>query len=96
MRARQSVKTFIKFKTAITFNQVASSPSIRSIKSLIAIVVNTFLIFIFDLVRKIMQIIYMYVYVTERSENTPGRVDSGRVDSGADLTSGRVDPLPLR
>ena len=36
----------------------------------------------------------MYMYVTERSENTPGRVDSGRVDSGADLTSGRVDPLP--
>ena len=54
--------------------------------------VNIFLIFIFDLARKIMQnpksyIIYMNV--TERSENTPGRVDSG-----ADLTSGRVDPLP--
>ena len=54
--------------------------------------VNIFLIFIVDLARKIMQnpksyIIYMNV--TERSENTPGRVDSG-----ADLTSGRVDPLP--
>ena len=34
------------------------------------------------------------IYVTERSENTPGQVDSGWVDSGADLTSGRVDPLP--
>ena len=49
--------------------------------------VNTFLISIFDLVRKIMQnpkayIIYMYMYVTERSENAPGRVDSGRVDPG--------------
>ena len=35
------------------------------------------------------------MYVTERSENTSGRVDSGRLDSGADLTSVRVDPLPL-
>ena len=43
----QSVKTFIKFKRAITFNQVASSPSIRSIKSSIAMFVNIFLIFIF-------------------------------------------------
>ena len=34
------------------------------------------------------------IYITERSENTQGRVDPGRVDSGADLTSGRVDPLP--
>ena len=40
--AQQSVKTFIKFKTAITFNQVASSPSILSIKSLIAMFVNIF------------------------------------------------------
>ena len=35
------------------------------------------------------------IYVTEHSENTPGRVDPGRVDSGADLTSGRVHPLPF-
>ena len=47
--------------------------------------VNIFLIFIFDLVQKIRQnpkpyIIYMNV--TERSENIPGLVDSGRVDPG--------------
>ena len=41
--------------TVIAFNQVASSHSIWSIKSLIAMFVNDFLIFIFDLVRKIMQ-----------------------------------------
>ena len=35
----QSVKTFIKYKTAITFNQVASSPTVLSIKSLIAMFV---------------------------------------------------------
>ena len=34
-------------------------------------------------------------------ESTPGRViqaelNQGRVDSRADLTSGRVDPLPIR
>ena len=34
------------------------------------------------------------IYVTERSENTPGQVDSNRVNSGGDLTSGGVDPLP--
>ena len=42
----------------------------------------------------------MYMFVTERSENMPdqcdsSRVDPGRLDSGADLTSGRVDPLPF-
>ena len=47
--------------------------------------VNIFLIFIFDLARKIMQnqkSYIIYINVTERSENTPGRVDSGRVDPG--------------
>ena len=82
--AWQSVKTFIKFKTDITFIQVASSPSIRSIKSSIVIFVNIFfLIFIVDLVRKNYaepKPYIMYMYVTERSENTLGRVDSGRVD----------------
>ena len=60
--------------------------------------VNINLIFIFDLVRKIMQIIYMYVYVTEcfennRAELTQAESTQGRLGSGADLTSGRVDPL---
>ena len=54
--------------------------------------VNNFLTFIFDLVRKIMQNpkpYILYMNVTERSENTPGRLDSG-----AALASGRVDLLP--
>ena len=102
--AWQSVKTFIKFKTAITFDQVASSPSIRPIKSLIAMFVNVFFnIYLWfsqkDYSKPILYVIYIYMYVSECSENTPGRVDSGRVDPGptwlrGDLTSGRVDPLP--
>ena len=40
--AWKSFKFFIKFKTAITINQVASSPSIRSIKSSTAMFVNIF------------------------------------------------------
>ena len=44
--------------------------------------VNKCLIFIFDLVGKIMQNKPDIIYVTECSENTPGRVDSGRVDPG--------------
>ena len=66
--------------------------------------VNTFLIFTFDLVQKIMQnpkayIIYMYMYVTAAlkmhwAELTQAELTQGRLDSGADLTSGRVDPLP--
>ena len=45
--------------------------------------VNNCLIFIFDLVKTFMQNSKPYnVYVTKRSENTPGRVDSGRVDPG--------------
>ena len=51
---------------------------------------NNYLIFIFDLVRKIVQNKPGIIYATERSENTPGQVHSG-----ADLTSGRVDQLPL-
>ena len=36
----KSVKTFIRFKAVITFNQVAHSPSIKSIRSLTARFVN--------------------------------------------------------
>ena len=63
--------------------------------------VNHCLIFVFDLVRQIMQNSKPYiVYVTKRSENTPGRADQaeltqGQVDSGAYLTSGQADPLPF-
>ena len=38
--------------------------------------------------------IYMYMYVTERSENTPGGVDSGRVDLGPTWLRGRLDFRP--
>ena len=34
---------------------------------------------------------YKYLYVTERSENTPGRVDSGRVDPGLSWLRGQFD-----
>ena len=43
---------------------------------------NNCLILIFDLVRKIMQNKPDNIYVTERSENTPGQVDSVQVDPG--------------
>ena len=58
--------------------------------------VNNCTIFIFIVVRKIMQNKPDIIYVTERFENTPCGVDSGRVDSGADLTSGQVDLLPVK
>ena len=35
------------------------------------------------------------IYVAERSENTLDQVDPGRLDSGADFTSGRFDKLPI-
>ena len=92
--AWQSVKTFIKFKTAITFNQVASSHSIQSTKSFIAMFDNIFLIFIFDLVWKLMQNPNIYMHVIERPENTPGRVDTGRVDPGPTWLKDRFDFRP--
>ena len=98
--AWQSIKTFSKFKTSINFNQVASSPSIRSIKSSIAIFVNIYFWFSpKDYAEPKPYIIYMYIYVTEHSEKTraeltQAELTQGRVDSGADLTSGRVDSLP--
>ena len=45
-----SVKTFIKFKTVITFNQVANTLNSINYKSLIAFFVTNCLIFIFGLV----------------------------------------------
>ena len=78
-------------------NQVASSsPTNLTNKELNC----NCLMFIFGLVWVIMHVGYgkqnMYHI---RSENTRGRVDAGWVDPGpswlrADLTSGRVDPLP--
>ena len=38
--AWKHVRTFIRFKTAINFNQMTSSPQIRSIKSLIAMFIH--------------------------------------------------------
>ena len=59
-------KKYFKDWSQSTFNQAASSPSIRPIKRLIAMFVNNCLIYIFDLVRKILQnkpyIIYMSSY----------------------------------
>ena len=37
----------------------------------------------------------IYVLKIQRAELTQAELTQGRVDSGADLTSGRVDPLPL-
>ena len=37
----------------------------------------------------------MYVLKMQRAELTQAELTQGRVDSGADLTSGRVDPLPF-
>ena len=37
----------------------------------------------------------IYVLKIHRAELTQAELTQGRVDSGADLTSGRVDPLPL-
>ena len=37
----------------------------------------------------------IYVLKIHRAELTQAELTQGRVDSGADLTSGRVDPLPM-
>ena len=37
----------------------------------------------------------IYVLKIHRAELTQAELTQGRVDSGADLTSGRVDPLPV-
>ena len=55
---------------------------------------HKWLIFIFDLVRKIIHVQNKPYTVTERSENTPGRVDSGRVDPGPSWLTGRFDFRP--
>ena len=39
-------------------------------------------------------IIYMYIYVTERSENIQGRVDSGQDDTGPTWLRGRLNFRP--
>ena len=62
---------------------------------------NSCLIFICDLAQKIMQNKPYIIYEAECSEITPSQVTQaemtqGRVDSGADLTSGRVDLLDSR
>ena len=36
----------------------------------------------------------IYVWKIHRAELTQAELTQGRVDSGADMTSGRVDPLP--
>ena len=56
------------------------------------------LMLIFDLVWVIIQnkTYTIYILKIHRAELTQAELTQGRVDSGADLTSGRVDPLPMR
>ena len=88
---------------------MTGSPTIRSIKSLIAGNMHT-LVSVFcvqsllpkdTLSRTYLIAMFMLqdkpytIYVTEHwAELTQAELTQGRVDSGADLTSGRVDPLP--
>ena len=65
---------------------------------------NIFLIFIFDLVRKIMQnpnrksytCMKLNALKIHRAKLPQAELTQGRLDSGADLTSGQLDPLPIR
>ena len=62
--------------------------------------VNNILIFFFDLVspkdyaKPNPYTTYMYIYANEHFENTPGRVDSGRVDPGPTWLRGQLDFRP--
>ena len=92
-RMTKSAKTYIRLKAVVTFNQVERSPLIKSIKSLLQCLSIRNM---FSLISDQSFIFQRLQWNLHQAELTQAELTQGRLDSRADLTSGRVDPLPFQ
>ena len=98
----KSAKTYIRLKAVVTFNQVERSLLIKSIKSLLQCCFFFCLLQCLS-IRNMFSLISDQTFIFQRlqwnlhqAELTQAEFTQGRLDSRADLTSGRVDPLPIQ
>ena len=89
----KSAKIYIRLKAVITVNHVERPPLIKSIKSLIALLFFFQLENMFSLISDQTFICQRLQWNLHQAELTQAKLTQGRLDSRANLTSGRVDPL---